>query len=174
MADAARKLIVRDAEPADVAALTAIKGAGSEAIHQDRLRDAQAGGLRYLVLVADDELLAFACLVYRRPASWSDAGDTRHLPQLVDVQVAAARRGQGYGTALLQAIEQLVAAAGGRLLYLSVEPEANPRALALYRRLGYQPLQAEPYRTEWSFVDSAGVAHGGEEWIVDMVKHLEP
>lgn len=173
--DRARPAIsVRDATAADVPALTAIKGAGTEAIHTDRLRDARIVGFRYLVLLTDGELVAFACLVEQRPATWSDAADTQHLPQLVDIQVAPARRGQGYGSALITAIEQIVRAAGGRQLYLAVEPETNPRAFALYRRLGYQPLQDAPYRSHWSFTDSSGVRHAGEDWIVDMVKALTP
>lgn len=63
----------RDATPADVPALAAIKGAGSKALHRDRLRDAREPGFRYLVLLADGDLVGFACLVARRPASWSDA-----------------------------------------------------------------------------------------------------
>jgi GNAT superfamily N-acetyltransferase len=164
--------MVRDAEEADVSALTAIKGAGTEALHRDRLRDAQGPSFRYLVLLADQEIIGFACLVMRRPASWSDAGDTRHLPQIVDLKVQESQRGRGYGSAFVGAIERIASAAGYRQLYLGVEPLSNPRAYALYRRLGYQPLQSEPYREVWEFTDSAGDTHRGEDWVVDMVKQL--
>ncbi|MGI8913900.1 MAG: GNAT family N-acetyltransferase, partial [Chloroflexota bacterium] len=127
----------RDATPADVPALAAIKGAGSKALHRDRLRDAREPGFRYLVLLADGDLVGFACLVARRPASWSDAAEA------------------GYGR-----------------VYLRVDPVGNPRAAALYGRLGYRPLQAAPYRQAWGFVDSGGTAHRGEDWAVDMVKRL--
>jgi ribosomal protein S18 acetylase RimI-like enzyme len=165
-------ITVRDAEEADVPALTAIKGAGTEALHRDRLRDAQGSGFRYLVLVADQDIIGFACLVMRRPASWSDAGDTRHLPQIVDLRVKEAQRGRGYGSAFVCAIERIASAAGYRQLYLGVEPLSNPRAYALYRRLGYQALQPEPYREVWEFTDSAGNTHRGEDWVIDMVKQL--
>ncbi len=165
-------IMVRDAEEADVPALTAIKGAGTETLHYDRLREAHGSGLRYLVVVVDHVLVGFACLVIRRPASWSDAADTQHLPQIVDVQVKEAYRGQGYGSAFVDAIERIAVNGGYRHLYLSVEPADNPRAYALYRRLGYQPLQAEPYRKLWAFTDSAGAVHRGEDWVVDMVKRL--
>lgn len=166
------RMTVRDAEEADVPALTAIKGAGTEALHRDRLRDAQGSGLRYVVLLADHFLIGFACLVMRRPASWSDAGDTRHLPQIVDLRVKESQRGRGYGSTFVRAIEHIASAAGYRQLYLSVEPLSNPRAYALYQRLGYQPLQSEPYREIWEFTDSAGNTHRGEDWVVDMVKQL--
>ena len=74
----------------------------------------------------------------------------------------------------MRAIEHFAAAAGRERLHLSVEPARNPRAYALYQRLGYQPLQAEPYRHVWAFTDSAGQVHRGESWVVDMVKPLPP
>src|SRR6185436_18016632 len=81
------RIRVRDAAEADVPVLTAIKAGGSEALHRDRLRDAQGSGFRYLVVLTDQGIIGFACLVIRRPASWSDADDTHHLPQIVDLQV---------------------------------------------------------------------------------------
>ena len=69
-------------------------------------------------------------------------------------------------------MERITAAAGYRHLYLSVDPVHNPRAYALYQRLGYQPLQAQPYRKIWAFTDSAGSTHRGEDWVVDMVQQL--
>jgi GNAT superfamily N-acetyltransferase len=168
----ASALVVRDAAETDLSALVAIRGEGSEALHRDRLRDAQGSGFRYLVLLADQNVIGFTCLVFRRPASWSDADNTEHLPQIVDLQVAEAHRGQGYGSQFIRAIEQIAAQAGHKALYISAEPLDNPRAYALYQRLGYQPLQTEPYRTAWHFTDSAGILHHGEDWTIDLVKHL--
>ncbi len=165
-------ILVRDAEEADVPALTAIKGEGSEAVNRDRLRDAKGPGLRFLVLTVDQEVIAFVCLVFRRPAYWSDGNDTRHLPQIVDLQVKETKRGQGYGSQFVGALERLAVEAECGELYLRVEPLNNPRAYALYRRLGYQQLQSEPYQDIWEFRDSSGQVHRGEDWVVDMVKQL--
>jgi GNAT superfamily N-acetyltransferase len=166
------RITVRDAEDADVPELTFIKGGGTEALHRDRLRDAQGSGFRYLVLVVDHVVMGFACLVMHRPASWSDAADTQHLPRIDDLRVKESHRGQGYGSAFVRAIERIATAAGYRQLYLSVEPVHNPRAYVLYQRLGFRPLQMEPYLSSWEFTDSAGVIHHGEDWVVDMVKEL--
>jgi hypothetical protein len=68
---------------------------------------------------------------------------------------------------------KIAAGAGYVQVYLSVAPIANPRAYALYQRLGYQQLQAEPYRKIWEFTDSEGQMHRGEDWVVDMVKQLQ-
>jgi GNAT superfamily N-acetyltransferase len=166
------RIMVRDAEEADVPALTAMKGNGTEALHRDRLSDAQGSGFRYFVLLAEQEIIGFACLVIRRPAYWSDAGDTQHLPQIVDLRVKETHRGQGYGSEFVRAIERIAAQAGYGHLYMSVELLTNPRAYALYQRLGYQQVQSQPYRKIWGFTDSEGTLHCGEDWVVDMVKQL--
>jgi GNAT superfamily N-acetyltransferase len=164
---------VRDAGEADLPALIAIKGGDSKALHRDRFRDALSGGFRYLVLLRGQEVIGSACLVSRRPAAWSDANDTQHLPQIVDLQVAEAQRGQGYGSAFVRVIEREAARAGHPQLFVSVEPADNPRAHALYQRLGYQQLQPEPYLKAWEFTDCGGERHCGENWVVDMVKPLQ-
>ena len=163
---------VRPALEADIPALTDIKGLGSEAIHRERLRDAQAAGFQYLVLLADQEVIGFACLVHRRPSYWSDADDMQNLPQIVDLQVKESQRGHGYGSDFIHALERIAAEAGSAYLYLSVEPGNNRRAYALYRRLGYQPVQSKPYRKIWNFTDCQGNVHSGEDWVLDLVKPL--
>lgn len=168
----ASRVSVRAAVEADIPALTDIKGIGSEVIHRDRLRDAQDAGFQYLVLLADQEVIGFACLVSRRPSYWSDADDMQHLPQIVDLQVKESQRGHGYGSDFIHALERIAAEAGSKCLYLCVEPVNNPRAYALYRRLGYQPVQSKPYRKIWKFTDSQGNVHSGEDWVVDLVKQL--
>ena len=166
------RITVRDAEEADVPALTAIKGDGSEVLHRDRLRDAQGTGFRYFVLLADQEIIGFACLVIRRPAYWLDASDTQHLPQIVDLQVNESHRGNGYGSDFIRVMERIASEAGYSQLYLSVEPLNNPRAYALYQRLGYKRIQPKPYQKVWEFQDSAGKVHRGGDWVVDMLKQL--
>ena len=165
-------LTVRDAEESDLPGLITIKGNGSEALHRDRFRDARDEGFRYLVLAADREIIGFAGLVFHRPEYWSDGNDTQHLPQIVDLRVKESYRGRGYGSKFIRAIERIAASAGYRQLYLNVDPIDNPRAHALYRRLGFVQLQSEPYRDTWYFRDSAGQEHRGEGWAVDMVKQF--
>lgn len=166
------QLRVRDAIETDISSLVAIKGTGTEVIHQDRLRDAQDASFQYLVLLAEERVVGFACLVYRRPAYWSDATDEDHLPQIVDLQIEESQRGRGYGSAFIRLLEKLAAEAGSTHLYVGVDPVDNPRAHALYLRLGYQPLQLRPYRRVWQFTDSQGKLHRGQDWIIDLVKEL--
>jgi len=166
------KVKVRDAVETDIPILTSVKGAASEVVHYDRLRDAQNTSFRYLVMIADESVIGFACLVYQRPSYWSDANDEQCLPQIVDLQIEEAHRGRGYGSAFIHQLEKIAAEAGSNRLYLSVNPVNNPRAYALYLRLGYQSVQSKPYRKIWQFTDSQGNLHSGEDWIIDLVKDL--
>jgi ribosomal protein S18 acetylase RimI-like enzyme len=166
------RITIRDAESADVPTLTALKGEGSEAVHQDRLRDAASPSFRYLVVLVDGELVGYGCLVFSRPAHWSDAADAEQLPQMVDLRVAESHRGQGCGSALNGAMERIAAEAGSPELYVRVEALDNPRAFDLYRRLDYRPLQTEPYPKHWEFTDSSGKLYRGEDRLIDLVKPL--
>jgi GNAT superfamily N-acetyltransferase len=164
-------LQVRDAVLTDVEALFHLKP--SAAVHRDRIRDAATSMLRYLVMEREERVIGFALLLFTRPPHWSDGNDSSRLPQVVDLVIAPDLRGRGFGTFLLRAIERLAAERGCSHLYLAVSPIDNPRAHALYVRCGYQPLQTEPYRSHWEFVDSAGELHQGDEWSLDIVKSLE-
>ncbi|MGP3976364.1 GNAT family N-acetyltransferase [Streptomyces sp. 8N114] len=78
-------------------------------------------------------------------------------------------RSEGIGTALIREAERLAADRGCRVIGLGVEKN-NPRAKALYRRLGYHA--SVPYLDCWSYEDGAGVAHRVADACLFMVKPL--
>jgi GNAT superfamily N-acetyltransferase len=164
------EVVMRNTEPVDLPALTAIRP--PEAIHRGRLRDAQRPDFHYFVFLDGQHIVGFSSLVFRRPASWSNADDDQHLPQIVDLHIDEASRGRGYGSAAIQAMERFTVDVGYPQLYIAVEPVNNPRAYTLYQRLGYRPLQAEPYHHRWQAVDGDNQIQRGEAWLVDMVKAL--
>ena len=92
---------------------------------------------------------------------------------MVDLFIAPAHRSKGLGTHLIHQLEKITARHGQTELYVAVDPIHNPLAAALYRRLGYQALQSEPYMKHWAFTDSSGVVHMGDDWIIDLVKKLQ-
>jgi GNAT superfamily N-acetyltransferase len=125
-----------------------------------------------LVAELDEHLVGFAVLLVESPPDWSDPLNT--FPIVVDLFVTEAYRNCGVGQALIQQIEAIATAHGKPAVYLSVEPLANPRALAFYTRLGFVQLQDHPYHNTWHFRDSDGQLHTGEEWVIDMRKSLSP
>ena len=112
-------LYARDATAKDLTALTKLKA--PLALHRDRLRDAQVATFRYLVLLQADTIIGFGCLVFVRPASWSDAHDTSRLPQIVDVMISEPLRSRGYGSYLIGSLEKLAAQHGCAEIFIAVE-----------------------------------------------------
>lgn len=80
---------------------------------------------RHILAVADDEIIGTAQLALY-PA----------CAEIADVLICPAWRGRGVGTALIHHLEQLAAEQGWFPLEMGVAAD-NPRAQALYLRLGY-------------------------------------
>lgn len=86
---------VRQATEVDLPALAGIKA--PEALHRDRLRDADGEQLLYLIIEEAGAIIGFGLLVFVRPATWPDAGDTTRLPAMVDLHIRSDRRIRGPG-----------------------------------------------------------------------------
>jgi GNAT superfamily N-acetyltransferase len=86
----------------------------------------------YLALDADGTPLGHAAL--RRLET--EGGIEWELKRLVTVEAA---RGRGVGTLLIKAVEEDAAAAGGTRVVLQTGTK-QPEAIALYRKLGYEPI----------------------------------
>lgn len=78
-------------------------------------------------------------------------------------------RSRGIGTALLYTAERLARERGVGVMGLGVG-EDNPRAAALYARLGYLPTVA--YVDRWAHLDADGVRHEHADACVFLVKPL--
>ncbi|GAB2831294.1 GNAT family N-acetyltransferase [Streptomyces daliensis] len=76
-------------------------------------------------------------------------------------------RSQGVGTGLIAAAERLARRRGCGCVGLGVEKN-NPRAEALYKRLGYRP--SVPYLDCWSYEDGSGLTHRVADACIFMVK----
>ncbi|MET9763666.1 GNAT family N-acetyltransferase [Streptomyces sp. NPDC006372] len=78
-------------------------------------------------------------------------------------------RSRGIGSALLRAAEERARTRGRTAVGLGVADD-NPRAAALYARLGYQALA--PYLGRWSYEDHEGVTRECVEKLTFLVKEL--
>jgi len=158
---------IRDATAHDVAKLAAIRY--GEAVHRDRVSAADGKCLHYLVVTEGEDILGFGCVVLSQPPSWPTV---KHLPQIIDLYIRPERRSQGLGQAFIRTAEAIARRAGCAEMWLAAEPEANPRALALYERLGYTAVNTVPVEEHWEFVDSDGVRHSGIEHLIRTNKQL--
>jgi ribosomal protein S18 acetylase RimI-like enzyme len=158
---------VRDAVAGDADALAALSG--TRAMHADRIREAMLNWMDYLVAEREGRAVGFGLLVYTVPPDWDRA---EHAPVVVNLYVHSECRSRGIGSAILREMEARARLQGCPAIYLRVESENNPRAFALYKRLGFEPLQDKPFFDPYRFTDSDGNLHQGVEWNVEMVKRL--
>lgn len=101
-------------------------------------------------------------------------------PEVRNVHVVEARRGQGVGTALLAAAEQAVwrraaESSSGDTDELAVQLWVgleNPAARRLYERLGYR-LTGERASTTYSYVDDDGSTGTATETEERLIKRLQ-
>ncbi len=129
----------RLAAPADASTVAALLDAFNRefdtetpgpAVLEERLVRLLAGG-EVVALLAGEPAVAVALLTLR-PNVWFDGP----VALLDELYVAPGRRGQGIGSALLAAAEQVVRARGGQQLEINVDGE-DTDARRFYERHGY-------------------------------------
>lgn len=133
-----RSVIVRVATPEDVTAASRQEPAGAN-IAVSHFARQEAGDATYLVAREEQEVLGNVLVV---------GTELRHL------QVNESARGQGLGTALIRAAEDVLAEQGHTEATIGVGLD-NARARALYLRLGYVPT-GHTETTTYTYVDDDG------------------
>ncbi|MFJ3908227.1 GNAT family N-acetyltransferase [Streptomyces vinaceus] len=140
-------------------------GWAGDALHvrqlADQIRRAEAGEIDYLAVCTPVGLpVAVGGIDYTvRPGAGT----------LWQLGVHPALRSCGIGTLLIRSAEQWIAARGLTRAELGVE-EDNPRARALYERLGYQAFGREP--DSWDVVAEDGSVRRYETMCALMCKDL--
>ncbi|MFN3626642.1 N-acetyltransferase family protein [Parvibaculum sp.] len=146
-------MTIREARPADRAALVRLMGALHDfeaAIEENRAGAeaadshlawveksvAELGGV-ILVAEVDGVVLGFVAYTFEEDPGTFVRPEYRQHALVWDISVAEAARGQGIGQALLQAAEAAARAAGICEMRLYVL-EANERARRIYEEAGYR------------------------------------
>jgi ribosomal protein S18 acetylase RimI-like enzyme len=161
--------LTRKATEIDVPALEDVTG-------RDESRRLKAEGRSHhpencmLVVEENERIIGSVFLVFVRPPLWPNTDDPSQLPQLISLVVKKEHRNKGVGTCLIRAVEKEVISRGLTHLYLGVDPIENPGALRLYRRLGFESISQEPYRSTYTNTDDNGDTHEIVEWRIDMRK----
>lgn len=159
--------IIRDATQSDISELTKVRNAPTQL--QRYLSEADGEGIRFLVYEQDNEICGFAMLFLRQPAQGSPKS---HIPKISDLTVAQRFRSMGIGTIMIAQMEKMAIAFEHNVMHVGVDPVDNPRALALYQRLGYVPMHDEPERKKAIFYDESGNAKETEYWNINLKKQL--
>jgi ribosomal protein S18 acetylase RimI-like enzyme len=164
-----KNVIIRDARFSDIDPLTNLRP--PRGLHADRIRDPQLSqDARYVVAEAGGKPVGFGVIHFQGDPLW-DRPD--QVPLVMDLWVDPNLRGRGIGKKVLRALEQSAREKGFPCVFLQVQAEKNPRAVELYRKLGYQPLQSRACRDPYHTVDDGGNVSEGKELIIDMQKWLD-
>ncbi|MFF2775476.1 GNAT family N-acetyltransferase [Streptomyces sp. NPDC058052] len=152
---------VRDLRPGDLPACT-WSGSATHLRHVEReLARAAAGEVDYLAVCTPADLpVAIGGVDYRA---------TEGAGTLWQLAVLPALQSCGLGTLLVQSAERRIRARGLHRAELAVE-EDNPRARALYERLGYVAYDRAP--DAWDEEDPDGAIRRHETMCVLMRKNL--
>jgi len=160
-------VVVREARPADLEALTDLRP--PRGLHEDRVPAGADDGKQYVLAEVEGRPAGFGVIYFRGDPMWERP---ERVPLVMDLWVAPDLRSRGIGRRVLETLEQTARHRGFPCVYVQVQADKNPRAVSLYRRLGYRPLQSKPYRDFFHEVDDQGNVHEGTELIVDMQKWL--
>lgn len=158
-------LEIRDATPADLPELIGVKP--DAPLHRERLERQARGEVTYLVAgVAEQPVLGYVLIKWH--------GDSRHneFPMLEDLLVRPPVRGRGVGARLIRHAESLCRARSVKRLGLGVNPTDNPRAKALYERLGYQDAGEPPRYDIYAVTDETGQRRLYEDRWILLTKDL--
>jgi ribosomal protein S18 acetylase RimI-like enzyme len=123
-----------------------------------RLEQMQASELVYLIAQSDRDIIGQVILKFTGNLA------TQECAEIVDLYIKPEFRRQGAATALLQQCEEVAAERGYAALALAAGVDENGPERHLYRKLGYEVVNNEPY------VD--GVYNGEKDWVIDLKKTL--
>ncbi|WP_369245197.1 GNAT family N-acetyltransferase [Streptomyces sp. R41] len=138
--------------------------------HRARFARQEAGGSTCLIPWLDDRPVGHAEIRWTGYAAPEVRAARPGCPELNGLFVwPGSLRSRGIGSALVRAAEERAIARGIGLMGLGVGDD-NPRAAALYARLGYRPTVA--YVDRYAHLGSSGERHECADPCVFLVKEL--
>ena len=131
----------------------------------------ERGWITYLIIWLDQRPIGQGTLRWLGPRDSVVAAAYPDCPELLGFGVSPEFQSQGIGSQLLEDYEVRAKERGCAIVGLAVGVE-NPRAQALYRRVGYTPVPLPSYIDRWSWRNEAGEKMWVDDECIFMVKHL--
>jgi RimJ/RimL family protein N-acetyltransferase len=161
---------IRDCTAEDVDRLEVWRPTGQTRGHAARFARHVAGTSSLLVAWSADGPLGSCEVLWNGPKEPAIHA-AFDCPEINGLQVWPPRhQGQGIGTALIAEVEDRARRLGIPLIGLGVADD-NPRAAALYLRLGYAFTGCR-YMDRWHYLDDAGIRHDEADPCMWLVKPL--
>ncbi len=132
----AQEISVKEVTAKDLLELDRIMPFGPKNYHQERLKMQQDGKSVYLIARNGTELAGHAELILGGPKESEVKESLSDIPEINGAEVRPEMQSNGIGTQIILAAEQAAREKGYKQICLGVS-EKNPRARALYERLGY-------------------------------------
>jgi GNAT superfamily N-acetyltransferase len=139
--------------------------------HQDRFARQQRDEVLYLIGWQDDEPVGQLLLVWAGPEYEPLTSTILDCAEIQDFVVRPDLRSRGIGHQMLALAEDLTRARGLRRLGLYVGLD-NPRARALYHRLGFTDANCGIVIVRWQYPGPDGHKHWAEQRCTYLVKDL--
>jgi ribosomal protein S18 acetylase RimI-like enzyme len=152
-------MIIRACREQDLALLERhIPSPGQSRYHEVRFQRQQQGLSTFLVACIDDVPVGSGEIRWQGCAASEVHERHPDCPELNGLAVwPPERRSHGIGTAIIRAAEALAGQRGYHQIGLGVDDQ-NPRAAALYLRLGYKETGCR-YLDRYHYIDDHGVRH---------------
>lgn len=163
-------LRVREVEPGDLARLERDLPSGPAQVHRAHLRSVQTGATTYLAARERGQARGTGVIRWSGPVGQRARSRYAEVPEIAHLQVGERHSGKGVGSAIIAAAESMIAGRSHAQAAVGVDRE-NPRARALYLRLGYRPTGLID-TLGYTWVDPEGVKHPEVEHIELLVKQL--
>jgi GNAT superfamily N-acetyltransferase len=163
-------VIVRACRQQDVAELERHAPTGPNRYHEARYRRQSAGCGTFLIAFLDEVLVGSAEVMWCGPKEPAVRDRFPDCPEINGLAVVHQHRSQGIGTTIVHAAEELAAQRGHHRIGLGVDDQ-NPRAAALYRRLGYQDAGCR-YLDRYDHIDQHGIRHEIADPCIFLIKAI--
>ncbi len=155
----------------DIALLERYLANGPPGKHRARLARQERGEVAYLIARRGARPLGHVLLKWAGTADEPAASALVDCPDLEDLRVSPTCRGQGIGSRLLAAAEELARQRGHAQVGLGVAV-SDLRVRALYERLGYRDAGLGEYVEGGRYLDRDGREQTWEETCIYLVKLL--
>jgi ribosomal protein S18 acetylase RimI-like enzyme len=164
------QVLVRQCREQDVPVLERHLPTGANRYHEGRFHRQTTGLSTFLIGYVRGVPVGSGEILWKGPKEADVRDRFPDCPEINGLAVAAERRSQGIGTAIVRMAEQLAGGRGHHRIGMGVD-DHNGRAAALYLRLGYQDSGCR-YLDRYHYADDDGAWHEVADPCRFLIKNL--